>query len=197
MHTAHYVTLALSTVETPATTTMPVFTHIIGVAMLVAERDQQGEWSFTLHAGVADESEEKLLEWAADLMPHPAIAIGWQVGDHMVPVLIDAIRQAEPEVAHHVASRLARLFSAPSIDPAIDHGGAGASPFAEIAAKIGLTVPTMDEEQRFNAWAFSWLDPVRDQITQEAVALWQFWLHRSGQHPDAAIATIDWLSGRS
>ena len=197
MHTARYVTLALSTVETPATATTPVFTHIIGVAMFVAERDQQGDWSFMLHVGVADESEAQLLEWAADLMPYPAIAIGWQVGDHLVPVLIDAIQQAEPTVAHYVASRLARLFSAPSIDLAIDHGGAGAPPFAEIAAKVGLAVPVMDEEQRFNAWAFSSLDPLRDQLTAEAIALWRLWLHQSGEHPDAAIATADWLSSRT
>jgi hypothetical protein len=197
MHTARYVTLALATVETPATATMPLFTHIIGIAMLVAERDQKGVWSFIIHAGVVVESEEKLLEWAADLMPHPAIAIGWQVGGHMVPVLLDAIQQAEPKVAHYVASRLARLFSAPSIDPAIDHGGAGAPPFAEVAAKVGLPVPAMDDEQRFNAWVFSWLEPVRDQVTAEAIALWQLWLHQSGEHPDAAIATTDWLSSRN
>lgn len=196
MHTARYVTLSIATIDTPASNSLPAFTHLIGLSMLIVERDQDGRWSFSLEVATADGSEAQLLEWVADHLPYPATVIGWQVGERLVPALLDAAEHAEAPLAHHFTSRCARTFTSPCIDLAVDHGGVAAPPLAEVAAAAGIAIVTLDDEQRFNAWVFSMLEPVRQQLEQEAIALWRLWLERQCRHHDAIVATADWLAAR-
>ena len=197
MHTARYVTLSATTVDTPASPTQPALTHLIGVAMLVAERARDGRWSFHPHAATSDDGEAPLLEWVVDHLPHPATIIGWQIGDRLLPALLDAVAHAEAPLAHRFASACARSFTSPCIDLALDHGGAAAPLFSDVATEAGFPVTALDDERRFNAWVFSSLEGVRQQLEREALVLWQLWLARECRHFDAISATAEWLAARS
>lgn len=197
MHTAHYTILSAATVETPASSTKPALTHLIGVGMLVAKRGQDGRWSFVLDAATAEASEADVIGWLSDRLPMPpATVIGWQIGDRLLPALLDAVAHAEAPLAHRFASACARTFTSPCIDPALDHGGVAAPPLDQVAREAGFPIDTLDEAKRFNAWAFSSLDGVRRQLEQEAIALWRIWLEQGCNHVDAIAATEAWLSGR-
>lgn len=199
-NTARFVTLTTAVVDTPATNTGSLArTRLVDLGMLIAERDENGVWSFTVHADVveAGEPESRLLEWAADRMPHPAVVIGWKLADRVVPVLLDAARHAEPVVAHYYTARLSRLLTGLSIDLAINHGGAGAPTFSVVAERIRLEVMPMDDDALFTCWAFGTLDPVRDHLAAEAVALWRYWLREAGDDAAGAdAATTAWLAAR-
>lgn len=196
-NTARFVTLTTAVVETPATSNTAALTHLVGLAMLIAERDEQGAWTFTVHRNAAEAgtSEAQLLEWTADRLPPRATLIGWQLADRLLPPLLDAAAHAPPMIALHFTSRFARLATGVSIDLAIDHGGAGAPSFATVAATSGFAVTEFDEETLFTSWAFGSLDNVSAALADEAVALWRFWLSSTGEAATgAAGATATWLA---
>jgi hypothetical protein len=195
-NTARFVTLTTAVVDTPATATgSPALSRLLGLAMLIAEREENGSWSFTLHADVveAGESASRLLEWAADRMPHPAVVIGWQLAEGVVAPLLDAAQHAEHVVGQYLIARLSRLLTGLSIDLAIVHGGASAPTFSIIAERARLEMMAMDDDALFTCWAFGTLDPVRDYLAAEAIALWRYWLREAGDDAAGAdAATAAW-----
>lgn len=196
MKTIRYVTLSVATTETPASQNAAALTHLVGCAMLIAERCANGGWSFDLRIATADNGEAGLLEWLAVRLPDHATVIGWQIGERLTPILIDAIDQAEAPLGYDLASRCALTFTTPCIDLASDMGGVGAPPLADVAGRAGFTIEALDQDQLFTAWAFSSLDGVRRQLEQEVIALWRLWLMRHFRHVEAIPATTEWLAGR-
>lgn len=198
-NTARFVTLTTAVVTTPATASTAALTHLAGLAMLVAERDERPRWTFTVHANVAEagDGEARLLQWTADRLPPRATLIGWQLADRVLPPLLDAAAHAPPVIALHFTSRFARLASGVSIDVAIEHGGAGAPLFSTVAAAGGIAVAELGEESLFTSWAFGTLDGVSAALADEAVALWRFWVASAGgAAAGAATATAQWLAGK-
>lgn len=195
---ARFVTLTTAVVATPATTNAAALTHLAGLALFIAQRDEQNRWTFAVHSDVAEAGhcEPQLLEWLADRLPPRATLIGWQIADRVLPPLLDAATHAPATIALHFTGRLARLATGISIDLAVDYGGAGAPSFHDVVAARGIDVTELDEETLFTSWAFGTLDGVSAALAKEAIALWRFWLASTGDAAaGAASATAQWLAG--
>lgn len=195
---SRFVSIAITTVDTPASTqgTLPAMTHVVAIGMLIAEHDAEDRWDFTLrhHAIGAGDSEDLLLAWAARVMPDTAIVIGWQLAEAIVMPLIEAGKDAEPEIARSFLDRLTTLVTTPSIDLAIPHGGAGASLLADVAAARGINVASLSDTEAESAWAFGNVDPLRADVAQRAIAAWRLWLaEANGAGAEALAAFEAWI----
>lgn len=190
-----FVSLAITTVETPAATsgTTPPMTHVAAIGMLIAERDAEARWQFSLrrHAIVAEESEALPLAWAARAMPATGIVIGWQLADAIVMPLLEAGRDTEPNIARAFLDRLTTLVTTPSVDLAAMHGGASARAFADVAARHDIIIAPLSAAEIGSAWAFGNVDALRADVAQRAIATWRLWLAESNGTGAAALTAFE------
>lgn len=196
-----YITLAVATVDTPPSTggTVPPMSHLAAIAMLIAERGADDGWRFELkrHAIEAGDGEDLLLAWATHALPRHGVLLGWQLAERIMPVLIDASSTGDPGIARTFLDRLLKLVTLPSIELAVPHGGAGAAPFDDVAARCGIHICPLSADARESAWAFGDTGRLQRHVEAEAVALWQLCLADSAemQTPTRA-ATAAWLETR-
>lgn len=92
--TCRFVTLAVTTLDVPAAHegSHQGLSHLAAFAMLIADRDADGNWTFSLkrHAIAAGDGEDALLVWATHALPDSGIVLGWQLADCIVAPLLDA-----------------------------------------------------------------------------------------------------------
>ncbi len=197
-----FITLAVASIRIDANQhgTHSAMSHLAAMAVLIAERDSDGTWTFSLkrHAVAAGDREDTLLLWALNALPTSGIVLGWQLADRAMAPLLDAATTGDPELGRAFLDRLTRLVTAPSIDLAVHHGGAGAPPLAEIAAGHGIAVPVVDPAAVESAWGFGERAWLRDHVEAEALAAWRLWLAESNGTAKSASAAFDaWRSGGS
>jgi len=194
-----YVTLAVASVDTPASTigTLPATSHLAAIAMLVAERHNQDEWRFVVHAEAigAGESEDRLLAWASTALPDRGTVLGWQLAETVLPPLLAASEAGDPVTGRTFLDRLLRLVTAPSIDLAVEHGGAGAPPSPELVLPGGIGADTLDAAGVESAWAFGHTRRLVAHVEALAIATWRLWLARSSEADLAArVAFEAWVA---
>ena len=71
------------------------------------------------------------------------------------------------------------------------HGGVGALPLTEIAARYGIDAPPFDAAAVESAWGFGNIAWLRDQVAAEVIAVWRLWLAQSPPAAEAAGAAFD------
>lgn len=196
-----FITLAVASVgiDTNQHGTHAAVSHLAAIAVLVADRDGAGSWSFSLNRrGVAaGEGEDTLLLWSLNILPTTGTVIGWQLADRIVAPLLDAGTTGDPELGRAFLDRLTSLVSAPSVDLAIAHGGVSAPPLTEAAARHGIDAPPTDPAAVASAWGFGERRWLRDVVAEEAVAVWRLWLAESnGMAAEASAAFEAWASGQ-
>ncbi len=197
-----FIAITVLTVDSPAGAegTWPAMTHLAAIAMLIVKRDPAGGWTFALkHQAIgAGTGEGVLLAWAADVMPDHAIAIGWQIADMVVTPLLEAAREGDPDIATAFLARLAKLVTAPSIDLAVPHGGAGAPPLKEVAAHRGIELAALSPGQVESAWAFGNVGWLCDEADAQAIACLRLWLAEANGTAEAPSEAFEaWLANRS
>lgn len=202
MTNTRFVALSLATVSMPTSEqrTLPAMTHITGMAMLIAERDADHNWRFTLESNAiaAGTGEDALLAWAMGVMPDGGTLLGWELADDILPPLLDAAADGDPEIGRAFLDRFMKLVTGLSIDLAIPHGGAGAPPFDTVAAACGIVTDPITCEAIESAWATGDTIRLRDHVAAEAIAIWQLWLREGNGLAAAASAAFDrWLSDRA
>ena len=195
---SRFVALAVMHVETPTSIqgTLPAMSHLAAIGMLIAARDAEGQWRFSLvsHATEAGEGEDALLSWATRMMPPSGIVIGWQLAERIVPPLLEAGANGDPDIDRAFLDRFMTLVTAPSVDLAIPHGGAGAPSLTEIVARHGIELPSLTAGQVEAAWALGNRALLRKQVEAMAVATWRLWLaEANGSAGSAATAFDRWL----
>lgn len=188
---SRFVSLAVVSVDTSAsaTGTLPVMTHLAAIAMRIAERDAEGEWHFTLErrAVGAGDGEDALLAWAIQTMPPSGIVLGWQLAERIVPPLLHAGTESDADIGRAFLDRFLKLVTAPSIDLAVRHGGAGAPPLSVVVARHGISFNPMTAGDVESAWAFGNVSLLAAQAEAEATATWQLWLAEA--NGTAGVAT--------
>jgi len=199
-NTCPFITLVVASVHIDANQhgTHSAMSHLAAMAVLIAERDSDGTWTFSLkrHAVAAGDREDTLLLWALNTLPESGIVLGWQLADRAMAPLLDAATTGDPELGRAFLERLTRLVTAPSVDLAVHHGGVGAPPLAEIAAGHGIDLPGTDSAAVESAWGFGDRAWLRDHVESEAVAVWRLWLAESnGTAANASAAFDAWRSG--
>lgn len=195
---ARFVSLAIAAVPVPASTddTHPATTHLAAIGILIAERDRDGAWSFRNErcAIGAGDGEDRLLGWAVANLPERGTMIGWQLADRILPPLLDAGTTGDPETGRAFLDRLIKLVTAPSIDLAVPHGGAGAPPLGEVIARRGIACDAMRDEDVESAWAFGNVSRLHDHVSALVIATWRLWLVESNGTAGAASAAFEaWL----
>jgi hypothetical protein len=196
-HTCCFVSLAIASIDVPASEqgALPATSHLAAIAMFIAERDRDGAWSFfrEQHAIAAGESEDVLLAWATQTLPNSGVVLGWQLAEAIVPPLLDA--GGDPEIGRAFLDRLMKLVTAPSIDLAIPHGGAGAPLLAGIAGEHGISAPAATAADVESAWAFGNVQWLRDHVAARAIATWRLRLaEANGTAGAASAAFADWIA---
>ena len=86
------------------------------------------------------------------------------------------MREGDPDTSAAFLTRFLHLITAPSVDLAIAHGGAGAPPLAEVLARHGIDVPSATPAQIESAWAFGNTGWLCEQADALAIAAWRLWL---------------------
>jgi len=200
--TCSFITLAVASIRIDANQrgTHSAMSHLAAMAVLIAERDSVGTWTFNLkrHAVAAGDREDSLLLWALNILPESGIVIGWQLANRAMAPLLDAASTGDPELGRAFLEQLTRLVTAPSVDLAVHHGGIGAPLLAEIAAGYGIDLPVTDSAAVESAWGFGDRAWLRDHVEAEAVAVWRLWLAESnGTAGNASAAFHAWRSGGS
>ncbi|MDY7524603.1 hypothetical protein [Sphingomonas sp. 10B4] len=200
--TCRFVTLAVATVDAPASVggKFPLMSHLASFALLIAEREGEGAWAFSLerHAIAAGDGEDALLKWATHVMPKAGTVLGWQLADRIIAPLLDAGTIGDPEIGRAFLDRLMTLVTMPSIDLAIHHGGAGAPDLASVCAEQGIVLTPLSAGEIESAWAFGDLPSLNAHVAREAIAVWQLWLAESnGKAMAASEAFASWLAGRT
>lgn len=198
MTPARFVALSVATLTSPAATSgsLPAMSHLAGIGMLVAERDEDHQWRFDLtsHAIGAGDGEDALLAWAGAALPAGGLMLGWQLADAVLPPLLDAAGQGDAEIGRAFLERFARLVTGLSIDLAVPHGGAGAPPLGTVVAKHGIAAGRMTAAAIESVWSFGETTGVREHVEADALALWQLWLLESnGRAAVAGTAFAAWL----
>jgi len=197
--TDRYVSLAVASVDTPASTTgtLPATSQLAAIAMLIAERHAGGAWQFVLHAEAigAGESEDRLLAWASTALPDRGTMLGWQLAEKVLPPLLAASEAGDPGTGRTFLDRLLRLVTAPSIDLAVDHGGTGAPPCSELVLPGGISAPTLDAAGVESAWSFGNTRRLVAHVEAQATATWRLWLGGTDAGPAARAAFEAWLAG--
>jgi hypothetical protein len=195
---ATYVAVTATTVAMPSSNDG---THaagqLIGIGILVAERDARGRWRFArrAHALADGDPVDPLLDWAAHRLPADATLIGWDVDHTLMPMLLGAVESATPGSACRFLERLARLTRGGIVDMALDHGGAGAPPLAIVAAECAIYSPAWQPDATVAAWASGRLDPARRDLADEALAIWRLFVRLAGVAGIDAEAAIDaWIA---
>ena len=196
--TCRFVSIAVAAVDIPASHDRALVgpTHLAAIGLLIAERDGHQQWSFALEhqAIAAGESEKLLLSWASQAMPETGILLGWQLRDAIIQPLIKAASEGDPEVSRAFLGGLRKLVTAPSIDLAVHHGGAGAFPLADVAGKYGICTSPMIAADVESAWAFGDRQRLRDHVAAEVIATWRLWLAELTGGGEAATAAFEaWL----
>lgn len=199
--TCRFVTLAVTAVNIPVTlnSKFPATSHLAAIAMLIAEREADGTWRFTVErkACRAGDGEDGLLDWLARTMPTDAMMLGWQLAKAVIPPLIDAGSSGDPDVGCTFIESLVMLLAAPSIDVAVPYGGATAMPLAMVAASYGIPVLSMKTDAIESAWAFGDVASLEAQAESHALAVWRLWLTETdGEANAAASAFFAWLDQR-
>lgn len=184
-----FVTLALTSVTIPTSTTghYGETQQVVGVAMLIAEREAAEPWAFELKWNVipAGASEEVLLLWLTHALPEQGTLIGWQLGDDIVDPLLDAASDGDPEVARGFLDRLMTLATGASVDLSVAHGGHNALSLQDVAEKRGIRFEPVSAAEIESAWAVGNLDVLRDDVRARMIAAWQLWLAQSNGAADA------------
>ena len=197
--TSSFVTLAVATVDIQANEhgSHSAISHLAAIALLIADRDAAGAWTFTLtcHAVAAGHGEDALLLWGLNALPTDGVALGWQLADGIVAPLLDAATVGDPDIGRAFLDRLSRLVTAPSVDLAAHHGGAGAPALAEVAAHHGIRAASADQAEIESAWAIGNVAWLREQVGAEAITAWQLWLAESNGTAREVSAAFDaWLA---
>jgi hypothetical protein len=173
--------------------------HLIGIAIFIAERDDKGRWRFArrAHAIRAGEAEGTLLEWAVARLPGEAMLIGWNVDHCLVPALLDAAATAPPAVGHRFLERLHLLLTGGVVDMALQHGGAGAPAFAEVAKDMAIYAPAWNIDAMTGDWAVGATDRLRRDLADEALAIWRTFVRAASVSGlEAEAATDAWVLRR-
>lgn len=102
------------------------------------------DFSLKRHAIPAGGGADALLLWAMTAMPAAGVVLGWQLADRIVAPLLDAGTVGDPEIGLAFLDRLTKLVTAPSVDLAVPHGGAGALPLAEVVTLHKISAPAFD-----------------------------------------------------
>ena len=195
-----FVTMALTSVTIPATTTghYGATQQIVGVAMLIAEREAPAEpWAFELKWNVipAGVSEEVLLLWLTHALPEQGTLIGWQLGDDIVDPLLDAASDGDPEIARGFLDRLMKLATGASVDLSVAHGGHSALLLQDVASRHAIRVDPISAAEIESAWAVGDLNVLRDDVRARMIAAWQLWLaHSNGAAHEVHRSFTDWFA---
>ena len=195
---SRFVSLAIAAVDVPVSRTPPpAMSHLAAIGMLIAQRDANGDWRFSLrsHAIGAGQSEDVLIAWASEAMPPVGIVIGWQLGQRIVPPLLDAGVSGDPETGRTFLDRLSQLVTMPSVDLAVHHGGAGADPMIAVAERHGIVVPDLTVLDIESAWAFGNRSLLTSYVEELAIASWRLWLAEANGAAGTVTAAFEqWIS---
>lgn len=199
--TCRFVALVVTAVDIPSTldSKFPATSHLAAIAMLIADREADGTWRFTVEGKAcrAGDGEDGLMDWLARTMPTDAVMLGWQLAEAIIPPLIDAASSGDPDICCTFIESLVMLLAAPSIDVAVPYGGARAMPMAMVAASYGIPVLSMQADAIESAWAFGDVASLEAQAESHAIAVWRLWLAEAdGKGSPAASAFFAWLDHR-
>ena len=198
MSNTRFAALSITTVTSPVATSgdLPAMSHLTGIGLFVAERDETSHWSFDLasHAIGAGDGEDALLGWATKAFPGEATLLGWQLAGAVLPPLLDAASSGDAEIGREFLERLAMLVIGVSVDLAVPHGGAGAPPLSTVAAVRGIAAGRLTATALENIWSFGETKGVREHVEADALALWQLWLvEGNGRAAAAGEAFAAWM----
>jgi len=197
--TCCFVTLAVDAVRVPPSGggDLPGLSHLAAIAVLIAQRDREGAWRFAIrrHAISAGESEDLLLAWATRAIPEEGILIGWQLAETVMPPLLEAVADGDPAIGHAFIERLVSLLSAPSVDLAVPHGGAGAPSLDVVAATMGFSMQSLSADEVESAWACGDRERLNGHVESQVIAAWRLWLAgANGAAEPASTAFDQWLN---
>jgi hypothetical protein len=199
MMTQTIVALATASYPIPSADDLgsPAARRLAGVGLLIARCDEH-RWAFDLSAeGCACESAQKpLLEWALKAFPGEGRLVGWRLAEDVVPALLSAAKDAEPELARAFLQRLHGLLTALSDDLALDRGGAAAPPLHDHLRARGLITESIEPGPVEPPWANRRAAALLDQLRSDAVALMHLWLMTQPDAGDARVAMGRWLAER-
>jgi hypothetical protein len=197
--TCCFVTIAVDAIHVPASRdgASPGFYHLAALALLIARRDPEGTWSFSIQrrATAAGEREDMLLAWATRNIPAKGILLGWQLAEAVMPPLFEAAADSDPVIGHAFIERLTSLLGAPSVDLAVPHGGAGAPPIDVVAASRGLTMRSLAPDEAESAWTVGDRERLQRHAESQAITAWRLWLAEAGSSAEPARKAFDsWLN---
>lgn len=196
--TPSFTTIAVAHITFPhgRPASLSEISHLAAIGLLIADRDADGEWHFSLksHAAVAGDGEDKLLAWATHALPPSGILVGWQLAERILPPLLDASGAGDPDVGRAFLDRLLQAVTALSVDLAIPHGGACAPSLANVVARHGIPVSDQTPVDIESAWAFGNRALLIREVEAEAIAAWRLWLAEgNGIAAPVATAFERWL----
>ncbi len=173
----------------------PGAAHLAGVSLLIARSEADG-WRFDLavKAASAGDGEEPLLAWMLNELPPGGQVVGWRLSNDVIPALLGAADDAEAELSQAFLQRLYALFTTPSDDLSLDHGGAAAPPLGAHLIATGLMSHSLAADAIWQAWTNARAAPVVAQLKAEAVALLHLWVMRSPDRAGLRVAFGRWLA---
>lgn len=192
-----WIAMTAITTSVPASTdgNHPAQRHLVGIGFFVARRED-ARWHLQRHAHAipAGDTEGSLLESIVHKLPTSGTLIGWNIDHGLMPLLLDAAATAPPVVAHQFLERLHRLLHPGVVDMAIGNGTAS---LAATASGMAIYTPTWDADAVFSDWATGQTDRLRQDIADEALAIWLVFLRSAGlAGQDAETATDAWSARR-
>lgn len=173
----------------------PAESHLVGIGLFLA-RSESDRWRFKRSslAICAGEPESSLLEAVAARLPDDGKLIGWNVDRALIPRLLEAAGTAPPTVAQCFLKRLQPLLRGGVLDLALGHGTAS---LAETAADLAIRAPAWSAHSVSRGWAAGQVDRIRQDLADEALAIWRVFVRTAGfAGLDAETATDAWIMRR-
>ncbi len=197
MTTNTIAALATASVSLPIERPSPDAHQLAGIGLLVARRDEDG-WMFGMSAkaSTCEAGEKPLLVWALKTLPEEGMIVGWHLAEDVVPALLSAAKDAEPELSHDFLQRVHALLSTPSEDLALDRGGAAAPPLHDHLHAIGLVTESIAPDLVKSAWVNRRTAPLLERLRSDAVSLMHLWLMTQPDTAEARVAMGRWLAER-
>lgn len=167
--------------------------HLVGIGLFNARCDR-GKWRFSRYAYAtpAGHPGGALLHDTVSRLPVDSTLIGWNIDRTLMPALLKAAATAPPIVASSFLVSLHRLVRGGVVDLAL---GNGSVPLATFAADQAIYAPTWNTDVNIDDWAAGWVDRLRHDLADEALAIWRVFVRSAGLPGiDAEAATDAWVA---
>ena len=157
-------------------------TYLAGVCLFSVELSGEAGLTFSLAAS-ARGKEADLIAWTADRLSQDGVLLGYRLAEESIPLLLDACKAADPEVALQCTNRLAKLASNRAIDLAEAFGGAAAPPIGELLEEKLIACPLLSPLEVYGNWSIDRWEPIEAMLTSLAPAVWSLWLQSQVKEP--------------